>query len=106
MMDHNEERRKDDHWQICQHNIVHFLIDVWKLDFTPEEVNHIIGLIEVNAFEVKMGSFHKTVSTDTGGIGRGVFPLLATLSHSCISNSRYINLPGGWMECRATVSIR
>ena len=40
MMDHNQEREKDDHWQICQHNIVNFLINVCKLPFTPEEVNH------------------------------------------------------------------
>ena len=45
-MDHNEERKKNDHWNHCQHNIVNYLIDVWKLD--------IIGLIEVNAFEIKV----------------------------------------------------
>ena len=101
MMDHNSERSKDDHWNVCQHNIVHYLTTVWKMDFSQEEVNHVIGVIEVNAFEVKIGSLDKV-----GGIGRGVFPLLAMLSHSCISNSRYINQPGGWMECRATVAIR
>ena len=53
-MDHNEERKKNDHWNHCQHNIVNYLIDVWKLDVSPEEVNHVIGLIEVNAFEIKV----------------------------------------------------
>ena len=47
-MDHNEERKKNDHWNHCQHNIVNYLIDVWKLDISPEEVNHVIGLIEVD----------------------------------------------------------
>ena len=105
-MDHNSERMKDDHWNVCQHNIVHYLTQVWKLDFSPQEVNHVIGLIEVNAFEVKIGSLERIEQIEECGIGRGVFPLLAMLSHSCISNSRYINLPGGWMECRATVTIR
>merc|ERR1719483_1310474 len=54
MMDHNNERMRDAHWNVCQHNIVHYLTQVWKLDFSPEEVNHIIGLIEVNAFELKI----------------------------------------------------
>ena len=40
MMDHNQEREKDEHWQICQHNIVNFLINVCNLDFSPEEINH------------------------------------------------------------------
>ena len=106
MMDHNSERSKDDHWNVCQHNIVHYLTNIWKLDFSPEEVNHVIGLIEVNAFEVKIGSLDRTDPIEECGTGRGVLPLLAMLSHSCISNSRYINQPGGWMECRATVPIR
>ena len=103
MMDHNTDRMKNEHWNICQHNIVHYLIKVWTLDFSPEEVNHVIGLIEVNAFEVRIGNLNRR---EECGIGRGVFPLLAMLSHNCISNSRYINLPGGWMECRATVHIK
>ena len=85
MMDHNRERMKGDHWMVCQHNIVQYLTKVWKLDFTPEEVNHMTGLIEVNAFEVKLGNLDRG---QPGGVGRGVLPLLAMLSHNCISNSR------------------
>ena len=39
-MDHNQEREKDDHWKVCQHNIVNFLINVCHLPFTAEEINH------------------------------------------------------------------
>ena len=55
-MDHNEERQEHNkqHWFHCQQNIVNYLIEVWKLDVSAEEVNHVIGLIEVNAFEVKL----------------------------------------------------
>ena len=77
-MDHNIEREKDDHWNICQHNIVNFLIKVCKLDFSVEEINHVIGVIEVNAFEVKLGG------SETEQTGRGVFPLLAKLNHGCV----------------------
>ena len=97
MMDHEEERRRSDHWSLCQHNIVNYLIKCWHLDHSPEDVNHVIGLIEVNAFEVRLEH----------GVGRGVFPLLAKLSHGCVSNCRYVNVGGGSvMECRATVSIQ
>ena len=40
MMDHNLEREKDDHWEICQHNIVNFLTNICHLPFSPEEINH------------------------------------------------------------------
>ena len=35
-----------------------------------------------------------------------MFPLLAKLSHGCVSNCRYVNVGAGdVMECRATVGI-
>ena len=61
----------------------------------------VIGLIEVNAFEVRLGC------RERDQIGRGVFPLLAKLNHGCVSNARYVNVEEGTvMECRATVVIR
>ena len=56
MMDHSEARRHNtEHWATCQHNIVRFLAQHLDTEFSEEEVNHVIGLIEVNAFEVKLG---------------------------------------------------
>ena len=47
------------------------------------------------------------ITEDIEGVGRGVFPLLAKLSHECVSNCRYDNVGDGRvMECRATVAIR
>ena len=58
------------------------LHQVLGLPFTEEEVNHVIGVLEVNAFEVE-------ATTEQGeAVGRGVWPLLAKLSHSCVSNAR------------------
>ena len=79
MMDHESERSRDFHWEVEQNNTVRFIRERLGLkdDFTEREINHVIGLLEVNAFEV------------TGrGRGRGVFPLTALMSHSCISNTR------------------
>ena len=60
-----------------------YLTKVLGLDYTQEEVNHVIGLLEVNAYEVE-------VKAERGvGVGRGVFPLLAKLNHSCVSNARW-----------------
>ena len=56
MMDHSEARRHNtEHWATCQHNIVRFLAQHLDTEFSEEEMNHVIGLIEVNAFEVKLG---------------------------------------------------
>ena len=51
---------------------------------------------QVNAFEVRLDV--------RGEVGRGVFPLLGRLNHSCVSNARYTN-HGRAMECRAAVEI-
>ena len=77
MMDHESERSRDSHWEVEQNNTVRFIRERLGLDFSEREINHVIGLLEVNAFEV------------TGrGRGRGVFPLTALMSHCCISNTR------------------
>ena len=77
MIDHESERSQDFHWEVEQNNTVRFIRERLRLDFTEREINHVIGLLEVNAFEV------------TGrGRGRGVFPLTALMSHCCISNTR------------------
>ena len=81
MADHEKEKDKKEnpHWLEVQHNIVGYLRTTCHLDFSISEINHVIGVLEVNAFEI---------STDEGWRGRGVFPLTALMSHSCISNTR------------------
>ena len=97
-MDHASERRSrdDDHWRMEQNNTVRYLRERLGLagDFSEAEVDHAIGLLEVNAFEVR-----------GGGRGRGVFPLTAVMSHSCVANARYTMFADHRAECRATVAI-
>ena len=79
MMDHESERSRDFHWELEQNNTVRFIREALRMgaDFSEREINHVVGLLEVNAFEVT-----------ARGRGRGVFPLTALMSHSCISNTR------------------
>ena len=75
MMDHVEEERA--HWQEVKANLSRYITDGHR--FTQKEVNHVIGVLEVNAFEVTSKDGHR---------GRGLYPLTALMSHGCVSNTR------------------
>ena len=48
MESHTEQRRADtEHWRECQQNIVHYLTVVCGLPYTEDEIQHVIGVIEV-----------------------------------------------------------
>ena len=79
MMDHSKERRQTSHWETCQHNIVNYLRVFWELDYSEEEINHVIGLIEVNAFEVKLRQ--KTKKDDISELGLNFYV------HECLENA-------------------
>lgn len=81
-MDHVEEKRKAPHWEAeVEKNVVQYLLGSCRLGnrFTQKEVDHVVGVLEVNAFEVTSSEGHR---------GRGLYPLTALMSHSCISNTR------------------
>ena len=51
----SQDKPKDAHWDVSQNNIVKYLLETWKLKdrgFTEKDVNHVIGALEVNAFEI------------------------------------------------------
>ena len=48
--------------------------------FTKGDVMHAFGVLRINVFGV---------NTQSGGSGRGLFPLLAMMSHSCQSNLQH-----------------
>ena len=68
MIDHLEEKRHEPHWQEVEENVVRYLRLKCGLGnrFSPEEVNHVVGVLEVNAFEV---------NTEDGHRARGLYPL-------------------------------
>lgn len=82
MMDHVNDKPKNFYWEAAQHNIVKYLLETWglaRMGYTADEVNHVIGSLEVNAFEI---------TSKSGGKGRGVYPATALMSHGCVSNAR------------------
>ena len=96
MMDHVEEKRHEAHWRDIEENVVRYLLDGGGIGgcgggggggggldlgnrFTKQEVDHVVGVLEVNAFEV---------TSQDGGRGRGLYPLTALMSHGCLSNTR------------------
>ena len=81
MMDHVDEKRHEPHWRDIEENVVRYLLGRCQLGnrFTQQEVDHVVGVLEVNAFEV---------TSQDGGRGRGLYPLTALMSHGCLSNTR------------------
>ena len=48
--------------------------------FSNEDILHAFGVLRINSFGI---------DTPSGGRGRGLFPLLALMSHSCQSNLQH-----------------
>ena len=72
LMDHNEHRQKDkDYWKDCQEKVVDRIrLNCNQTQFDSEEINRMIGILEVNAFEIH----------SHGRVGfRGLFPLVFIL---------------------------
>ena len=69
-----------DHWKEVQHNVVRYLRNTCRLAdrFSEDEINHVLGVLEVNAFEI---------TTTEGNTGRGLFPLTALMSHGSMIDS-------------------
>ncbi len=53
MMDHLDDKPRDIFWDMNQHNIVKYLRNLPQLQgkYSEMEINHVIGALEVNAFE-------------------------------------------------------
>merc|ERR1719189_2314447 len=107
-MDHIEDKPRDLHWEVSQNNVVKYLLDGWKLrdrGFTETDVNHVIGTLEVNAFEIAQPA---TRPGSPPTRGRGVFPVTALMSHGCVSNARYIMMVDNSEEgnIRHSVEVR
>ena len=52
---YTQDKPRDLHWEVSQNNVVKYLLDGWNLrdqGFTEADVNHVIGVLEVNAFEI------------------------------------------------------
>eukprot|EP00092_Neocalanus_flemingeri_P045750 GFUD01051271.1.p1 GENE.GFUD01051271.1~~GFUD01051271.1.p1 ORF type:complete len:551 (-),score=122.42 GFUD01051271.1:56-1708(-) len=82
LMDHKEERKGSEYWEFSQKHIIQFLRESCKQSqWTEEEIMNAIGILEVNAYEIK--------SFLTSGY-RGLFPLASLVSHQCVQNCRMV----------------
>lgn len=80
LQNHNELRQGMDLWRVNQVNVVDFLQKACKLggQYTDEEIHGACGVIDVNAFEIRLATSGQRVV--------GVFPIAAMMAHHCVSN--------------------
>jgi len=76
MVEHTEERKRGEYWDIAQREVVQRLKEAGG-SWGEDEVQSIVGKLELNSYEL-----HSTV---TGGF-RASFPLSLLLNHSCLPN--------------------
>lgn len=96
---HNELRRGTDLWRVNQVNVVEFLRNACGLadQFTEEEIHAACGVMDVNAFEIRVPSKGQRIV--------GVFPTAAMMAHHCISNMFHVIDSNNQMTVRASVPI-
>ena len=80
LMDHKDDLLKDEIMSKHIASISKVLLEEMGLSSTFEEILHAFGVLRINSFGV---------DTPQGGNGRGLFPLLALMSHSCQSNLQH-----------------
>ncbi|CAG9767303.1 unnamed protein product [Ceutorhynchus assimilis] len=95
---HTEERKSKPVWEFNQHNVVEYLRGPSKLDkFSEELIHQVCGILEINAFEARTPSCYTI---------RCLYPKLAIMSHSCVSNIHHAvdcQANGDFNDCVVTV---
>ena len=91
LMDHEPERRKSVlEWEIFQKNVVDPIVALNDSRFAEEEIVRTIGILNINCVSF---NFRKKEKFS----GRGLYPTLSLLSHSCLANARYEGLLYMWL---------
>ena len=82
-MDHGQERRKSVvEWEIFQKNVIDPIVALDDSRFAEEEIGRAIGILNINCVSF---NFRKKEKFS----GRGLYPTLSLMSHSCLANARY-----------------
>lgn len=89
---HNESRNGSATWQQDQQNVVGYLRFPCGLKdrFSEEVIQQVIGILDVNAFEVR---------TSKGYSARGLYPKLGVMAHSCVCNVVHSIHPSNDFRC-------
>ena len=83
LMDHGPERRKSVvEWEIFQKNVVDPIVALDDSRFAEEEILRAIGILNMNCVSFNWRKKEKFS-------GRGLYPTLSLMSHSCLGNARY-----------------
>lgn len=93
MQHHREERINTPAWNADQQNIVGYLLGPCQLkerDITEEDIQQVIGILEVNTFEAR---------TPKGDAIRCLYTKLAISSHSCTPNTTHAIHPSDKYRC-------
>ena len=85
LMDHGPERRKSVlEWEIFQRNVVDPILALDDRRFSEDEIVRAIGILNINCVSFTFNA-RKTEKFS----GRGLYPTLSLMSHSCMANARY-----------------
>ncbi|KOX72915.1 Protein msta, isoform B [Melipona quadrifasciata] len=95
---HNKIRNQKKEWQFNHVNVVEYIRKRLKLDrFSEEQVHTACGILEINAFEIR---------TAKGFAARALYPIVALMNHSCVSNTCHSISPTDYrIQLRTTLKI-
>ena len=98
MEDHNKIRCQKGQWKSDQVNVVEYLRKQLKLDrFSEEQIQTACGILDINSFEIR---------TVNGYSARALYPIVALMNHSCVSNTCHSISPIDFrVRLRTTVKI-
>lgn len=95
---HNKIRSQKEHWKSDQVNVVDYIRNRLKLDrFSEERIQTACGILEINTFEIR---------TAKGFSARALYPTVAMMNHSCVSNTCHSVSPIDYrIRLRTTLKI-
>ena len=108
MMDHVEEMREEtERWAITQEHVVKPLLDLGVAE-TEEQALRCVGLFRTNGVQLRgtgVAEGEEAMDDDELGKVRALFPTMASMSHSCLPNTRIFNSPGYKMVFRTSREV-
>ncbi|XP_076163460.1 SET domain-containing protein SmydA-8 isoform X2 [Ptiloglossa arizonensis] len=95
---HNKIRSQKKHWKSDHVNVVEYLRNRLKLNrFSEELIQTACGILEINTFEIR---------TVAGFSARALYPTVALMNHSCVSNTCHSISPSDFrIRLRSTVKV-
>ncbi|XP_011506599.1 PREDICTED: uncharacterized protein LOC105369055 [Ceratosolen solmsi marchali] len=92
METHNKNRCQKSQWSTDHVNIVEYLRKRLKLErFSEDNIQSACGILEINCYEIR---------TAKGFLARALYPNVAIISHSCVSNTVHSVVPADYRIAR------